>query len=81
MILLQWNQFQITALHYRIKKKSLDLIWSDVTRDNLLNLIEIGDYTVDEITHFIDDSVENIRIELNSLFLDDPPLHQICYDK
>lgn len=55
------------GVHYRIRKKSLDLIWSDMLRDNLLNLIQIAECTIDEIIHFVDDSAENIRTELDSL--------------
>ena len=62
------------GVHYEIKKKALDLIWSDVTRDNILNLLNISEYPTDKITQFVDDSAENIRDELNSLMLSDSPL-------
>ncbi|QMU55092.1 MAG: hypothetical protein GKS07_09495 [Nitrosopumilus sp.] len=62
------------GIHYGIKKKALDLIWSDVTRDNILNLLSISEYPINKITQFMDDSAENIRDELNSLKLSDSPL-------
>jgi hypothetical protein len=68
------ESIQDYGVHYRIKKKSLDLIWSDVTRDNILNLIQIDEYTFDEILRIIDDSNENIRTVLNSLEHDHSPM-------
>jgi hypothetical protein len=62
------------GVHYGVKKKALDLIWSDVTRDNILNLLNISEYSTDKITQFVDYSAENIRDELNSLKLSDSPL-------
>ena len=68
------ESIQDYGVHYRIKKKSLDLIWSDVTRYNLLNLIQITGYAIDEIMRIIDDSDENICTELSSLEHDNPPM-------
>ena len=68
------TSIQDYGVHYEIKKKALDLIWSDVTRDNILNLLNISEYPTDKITQFVDDSAENIRDELNSLMLSDSPL-------
>ena len=64
---IEMESIQDYGVHYRITKKSLDLIWSDVTMGNLLNLIQITNYTLDEIIRIVDDSPENIRAELNSL--------------
>ena len=68
------ESIQDYGVHYRIKKKSLDLIWSDVTRDNILNLIQIDEYTIDEILRIVDDSDENIRTEISSLEHDNSPM-------
>ena len=71
---VEMESIQDYGVHYGIKKKALDLIWSDVTRDNILNLLHISEYSTDEITQFVDDSAKNIRDELNSLKLSDSPL-------
>jgi hypothetical protein len=71
---VEMESVQDYGVHYGIKKKALDLIWSDVTRDNILNLLNISEYPTDKITQFVDDSTENIRDELNSLMLSDSPL-------
>jgi predicted transcriptional regulator len=68
------ESIQDYGVHYRIKKKSLDLIWSDVIRDNILNLIQIDEYTFDEILRIVDDSNENIRTELSLLEQDKSPM-------
>jgi hypothetical protein len=64
---VEMESVQDYGVHYRIKTKSLDLLWSDVTRRNLLNLIQVAEYTLDEIMHFVDDTAENIHAELSSL--------------
>ncbi len=64
---VEMDSIQDYGVHYRIKKKSLDLIWSNVIRENILNLIQITEYTLDEILRIIDDSDENIRTELSML--------------
>jgi hypothetical protein len=71
---VEMESVQDYGVHYGIKKKALDLIWSDVTRDNILNLLNISEYPTDKITQFVDDSTENIHDELNSLMLSDSPL-------
>ncbi len=55
------------GIHYAINKKALDLIWSGVTRNDILNLLNISEFPIDKIIQFIDDSAENIHNELNSL--------------
>ena len=64
---VEMESIQDYGVHYRITKKSLDLVWSDVIMVNLLNLIQIAEYTLDEIIRIVGDSPENIRAELNSL--------------
>ncbi len=71
---VEMESVQDYGVHYGIKKKALDLIWSDITRDNILNLLSISEYSFDEITQFVDDSTENICDELNSLKFSDSPL-------
>lgn len=71
---VEMESIQDYGVHYRIKKKSLDLMWSDVTRDNILNLAQITECTLDEILHFVDDSDENIRSELSLLERGDLPM-------
>ena len=71
---VEMESVQDYGVHYGIKKKALDLIWSDVTRDNILNLLYISEYSTEEITQFVDDSAKNIRDELNILKLSDSPL-------
>jgi hypothetical protein len=71
---VEMESIQDYGVHYRIKKKSLNLIWSDVTKNNLLNLIQIFEYTLDEIMRIADDSAEDIRAELNSLECGDSPM-------
>ena len=71
---VEMESVQDYGVHYGIKKKALDLIWSDVTRDNILNLLNISEYSTDEITQFVDDSAKNIHDELNSLKLSNSPL-------
>lgn len=71
---VEMESVQDYGIHYGIKKKALDLIWSEIARDNILNLLDISEYSVDEITQFVDDSAENVRDELNSMRLSDLPL-------
>ncbi len=71
---VEMESIQDYGVHYRINKKSLDLLWSDNPRHNLLNLIQIADFTLEEIMHFIDDSVEDINLELNLLKNCDSPM-------
>lgn len=71
---VKMESVQDYGVHYGIKQKAMDLMWSDVTRDNILNLLHISEYSVGKIMQFIDDSAENIRDELNSLKMSNSPL-------
>lgn len=68
------ESIQDYGIHYGIKKKASDLIWSGVIRNDILNLLNISEFSVDKIIQFIDDSAENIRDELSSLKYSDSPI-------
>ncbi len=61
------NPVQGLGLCYFIKNKGEDLIESGNTRDNMLNLLQISDYTIDDLTRLINDSEQNIHSELKAL--------------
>ncbi len=64
---VEMQSIQDYGIHYGIKKKSIELIWSDTVRSNILNLIKIAQYTLDEILYFLDDSSEDVRKEIDLL--------------